>query len=133
MAAALAEKNTQLLQIEKNNRIEMMRVSAEAAEKFEFLKKVHKEAMEETSKQIQDLEKNQENYLKIIEKKNYESTFPKPSLLADHQNQNPKTFYIQILGCRGAGKSTFLNRFFQKTGLRKYFYKFYPNNQELYL
>ena len=69
MAAALAEKNTQLLQIEKNNRIEMMRVSAEAAEKFEFLKKVHKEAMEETSKQIQDLEKNQEDYLKIIEKK----------------------------------------------------------------
>ena len=60
-----------------------------------------------------------ENYLKIIEKKNYEVTHPKPKFLRDHQMLNPKAFYIQILGCRGVGKSTFLNRFFQLSGLRK--------------
>ena len=66
-----------------------------------------------------------ENYLKIIERKNYEATYPKPMFLRNHQMQNPKAFYIQILGCRGVGKSTFLNRFFQFTGLRK-------NSNELY-
>ena len=60
-----------------------------------------------------------ENYLKIIEKKNYEVTHPKPTFLRNHQMSNPKAFYIQILGCRGVGKSTFMNRFFQLTGLRK--------------
>ena len=120
MTAALVEKNTQLLQIEEKNRQEMIRVSAEATEQVELLKKTHEKAIKETTQHIENLEKNQENFLKIIEKKNYESTFPKPSVLSDHQIQNPKAFYIQILGCRGAGKSTFLNRFFQKTGLRKF-------------
>ena len=121
MEAALAEKNEKLLQIEANNKKEMNRISAEATEQIELIKKMHDEAIQKTNKQIQDLEKNQEDYLKIIEKKNYESTFPKPSFLIEHQVQNQKAFYIQILGCRGAGKSTFLNRIFQATGLRKCF------------
>ena len=121
MEAALAEKNEKLLLIEANNKKEMNRISAEATEQVELIKKMHDEAIQKTNKQIQDLEKNQEDYVKIIEKKNYESTFPKPSFLIEHQVQNPKAFYIQILGCRGAGKSTFLNRIFQATGLRKYF------------
>ena len=120
MEAALADKNEQLLQIEANNKEEMNRIAAEATEQVESIKKMHDEAIKETNKQIQDLEEKQENFLKIIEKKNYESTFPKPSFLIEHQVQNQKAFYIQILGCRGAGKSTFLNRFFQATGLRNF-------------
>ena len=69
MEAALAEKNEKLLQIEANNKNEMNRISAEATEQIELIKKMHDEAIQKTNKQIQDLEKNQEDYLKIIEKK----------------------------------------------------------------
>ena len=119
MAAAEAEKNEQLKLLEMNNKEEMKRITAEAEEQAEIIKAMHDEAMEKTNQQIRNLEKQQENYLKIIQKKNYEATYPKPSFLANHQNQNPRSFYIQILGCRGAGKSTFLNRFFLSSGLRK--------------
>ena len=101
-----------------------MRISAETAMKAELVKVMHDEAMKKTNEQIRILEEKQENYLKIIQKKNYEATYPKPLVLKNHQTKNPKAFYIQILGCRGAGKSTFLNRLFQHTGLRKYFYDF---------
>ena len=69
MEAALAEKNEKLLQIEANNKKEMNRISAEATEQIELIKKMHDESIQKTNKQIQDLEKNQEDYLKIIEKK----------------------------------------------------------------
>ena len=120
IAAAEAEKSKQDLEIEKRNKSEIMRISAEAARKAELVKEMHDEAMKKTQEQIRILEEKQENYLKIIQKKNYEATYPKPLPLTNHQSANPKAFYIQILGCRGAGKSTFLNRFFHHTGLRKY-------------
>ena len=102
-----------------------MKLSEEAAEQLRMLKAAHDEAMQVTNEQIRNLEKQQQNYLKIIEKKNYEATYPKPTNLTNHQQQNPKAFYIQILGCRGAGKSTFLNRIFQFTRLRNYLNDFY--------
>ena len=77
------------------------------------------EILEIERKNKNSILKMSENYLKIIEKKNYEVTYPKPTFLKDHQQLNPEAFYIQILGCRGVGKSTFLNRFFQLTGLRE--------------
>ena len=40
----------------------------------------------------------------------YEETYPMPSLLKDHIESNPKSFNIQVLGVRGAGKSSFINR-----------------------
>ena len=107
--------------MEKNNQKhleEIKRLTAESDKKAEIMQAMYDEAMEETNKKIKNLEQQQENYLKIIQKKNYEATYPKPSFLANHQIDNPKAFYIQILGFRGAGKSTFLNRFFQWSGLR---------------
>ena len=118
MAEAEKEKNKQLQALVKNNKEELMRISADAAEQTEIIQAMHEEALERTKDQIRALEKEQENFLKIIEKKNYESTYPKPLILDNHQKANPTAFYIQILGCRGAGKSTFLNRFFHLTGLR---------------
>ena len=76
------------------------------------------EILEIERKNKNSILKMSEKYLKIIERKNYEVTYPKPAFLRDHQIRNPRAFYIQILGCRGVGKSTFLNRFFQLTGLR---------------
>ena len=118
MAEAETEKNKQLQVLEQNNKEELLRISADAAEQIDLIQAMHDEALERSKSQIRTLEKEQENYLKIIEKKNYESTYPKPLILENHQEANPKAFYIQILGCRGAGKSTFLNRFFYLTGLR---------------
>ena len=57
--------------------------------------------------------------MKIIEKKNYESHYPIPETLEKHINENEKSFNIQILGCRGAGKSTFVNKFMIKAGMGK--------------
>ena len=53
--------------------------------------------------------KNEERLMKIIAKKNYEAFHSIPEKLKNHKLENPKAFYIQILGCRGAGKSTFIN------------------------
>ena len=52
--------------------------------------------------------------MKIITKKNYEAFHPIPEKLKTHKQENPKAFYIQILGCRGAGKSTFINHCMRK-------------------
>ena len=58
---------------------------------------------------------NEERLLKIIEKRNYEAFHPVPEILKNHKLRNPKAFYIQILGCRGAGKSTFINHCMAKS------------------
>ena len=55
--------------------------------------------------------------MKIVEKKNYESHYPIPDYLKTHVKENPKSFNIQILGCRGAGKSTFVNKFMNRAGI----------------
>ena len=60
-----------------------------------------------------------EEMKKIIEKKNYESHYPIPENLQKHMNKNEKSFNIQILGCRGAGKSSFVNKFMMKAGMGK--------------
>ena len=54
---------------------------------------------------------------KIIEKKNYESHYPIPEKLLKHMTENKKSFNIQILGCRGAGKSTVVNKLLRRAGI----------------
>ena len=60
-----------------------------------------------------------EEMRKIIEKKNYESYYPIPETLEKHFKKNENSFNIQILGCRGAGKSTFVNKFMRRAGFGK--------------
>ena len=57
--------------------------------------------------------------LKIIEKKNYESHYQVPENLKSHFAQHPRAFYIQVLGCRGAGKSTFVNKLLATMGIQE--------------
>jgi len=54
--------------------------------------------------------KRLDEMMKVIEKKNYESHYPPPQFLRDHLAKHPKSFNLQILGCRGAGKSTFVTK-----------------------
>ena len=64
--------------------------------------------------------KNEERLMKIIAKKNYEAFHSIPEKLKNHKLENPKAFYIQILGCRGAGKSTFINNCMIKSRLNSF-------------
>ena len=72
--------------------------------------------------------KNEERLMKIIVKKNYEAFHPIPEKLRTHKQENPNAFYIQILGCRGAGKSTFINHFMSKFRFRTFYKGFHTRN-----
>ena len=67
--------------------------------------------------------KNEQRLIKIIEKKNYEAFHAIPENLKNHKLQNPNSFYLQILGCRGAGKSTFINHCMKKSGFDSFDYR----------
>ena len=54
----------------------------------------------------------------MIERINYENAYPKPDKLKDHQLKFPNAFYIQVLGKRGAGKSTFINKLLRTLGYK---------------
>ena len=72
----------------------------------------------EITSRDQEHAKKVEEMMKIIEKKNYESHHPIPEHLKAHiDNHGKPSFNIQILGCRGAGKSTFVNKFMMQAGL----------------
>ena len=48
-------------------------------------------------------------FLRQIEQKNYEAQFPQPNFLLTHKQKHPDSFYIQLIGARGVGKSSFAN------------------------
>ena len=74
---------------------------------------------DEMQRKDEEHDEKVEEMMKIIEKKNYESHYPIPEKLKKHLTENENSFNIQILGCRGAGKSTFVNKFMIKAGMRK--------------
>ena len=111
-------RENELALIKDNNESEIARVKAESDQQIAYYQNLYSEAMQETKKVIEDMEAQQKNYLKLLSKHNYEAHYPKPQRLENHQQRNPKSFYIQVLGCRGAGKSTFLNRIFKTLKLR---------------
>ena len=45
---------------------------------------------------------------------NYKSSYPCPESISQHREDFPKSFYIQVLGARGAGKSTFINQILRR-------------------
>lgn len=61
--------------------------------------------------------KKLEELKKVVEKKNYESHYPIPEPLQQHYAKHPTSFNIQVLGCRGAGKSTFVNKLLKAAGV----------------
>ena len=58
---------------------------------------------------------------------NYKNSFPVPEKLIEHKRNHPNSFYIQVLGARGAGKSTFVNnimrRLINKSKIEDFEYK----------
>ena len=119
-----------LLQAEKNNRFQRNQQISDLSResqarnwqqfrKLETISKTNDTMLRKTKNTVNELKTQREKYLNIINKRNYEDKYPKPTFLKDHQHNNPNSFYLQVLGSRGAGKSTFLNRIFRETGLRK--------------
>ena len=105
-------------------------LSEEQAEERERLLAIQAEEKKQFDAKVEQLETNMaerdeehkqkmEEMLRIVEKKNYESHYPMPQSLKDHYAANPTSFNIQILGCRGAGKSTFVNKFMVKAKMGK--------------
>lgn len=82
------------------------------------LTKMHQQLRQDMEIQQIKNQKQQEKLKRIIEKKNYEDHYPVPLFLSQHKIANPDSFYIQILGCRGAGKSTFINKLLKKAKMK---------------
>ena len=60
------------------------------------------------------LEKHNDIINSLITDNNYKNTYPIPKTLVRHKQQHPNSFYIQVLGARGAGKSTFINNLMRR-------------------
>lgn len=114
------ELEKKLKDIEEKNRRELAELRCRTErQQQEALRRMQRENDARIEEMAREFQVERDNYRKIIEKKNYEATYPIPNPLKNHRKHNRKAFYIQILGCRGAGKSTFLNRLFNLTGIRK--------------
>ena len=112
-----AAMNAKMAALSKENHEERARLKAEqAAQQEEFENKMDGLQYQMELKDKEHAKKMKE-MIKIVEKKNYESHYPIPEHLKQHIDENKNSFNIQILGCRGAGKSTFVNKFMKKAGL----------------
>lgn len=92
----------------------------------EFSKK-SKEEIEAELKDLQEMfdnlkDKNTELEEQIkAEQEKYIRKHPIPEDLKNHLKKHPNSFNIQIIGSRGVGKSSFINRFFKYAELRNVF------------
>ena len=100
--AEIAQEHRQLIQQLEESKTEHMN-SEEANRNLQ-------EELDEQRKQLANELRNNRN--------KYEEIHPIPDFLKHHKRDHPNSFYIQIIGARGSGKSTFINRFFQKAELR---------------
>ena len=119
MAAKMAQRDfeVKLQNAEQLGRAERESIRMKMVEEG----KLHQLKIRELKKQAKIRQKEQEREMKrlngILTKRNYERTYPPPEFLRKFQEENPKAFTIQILGCRGAGKSTFLNKLMRAMGV----------------
>ena len=119
MAAKMAQRD---FEVKLQNAKQLGRAERESIRlKMQEEQKFHQRKIQEIKKQAKIRQKKQEREMKrlngILTKRNYERTYPPPEFLRKFQEENPKAFTIQILGCRGAGKSTFLNKLMRAMGV----------------
>lgn len=97
---------------------ERARLEKQFKEQKSQLKGIIKESEAKLKEQEREHQKKAAHYQKIIEKRNYDMNYPMPQLLKQHKAAHPNAFYIQVLGVRGAGKSSFLNNVLKKLSLK---------------
>ena len=93
---------------EKQHEEELQKAKAEFERQLD-------EKLQENEKKHKKLLLNQFN--KMARETNYARHFPMPQNLIEHHKDHPDAFRIQILGTRGAGKSTFINQLMKLSGL----------------
>ena len=114
------ENNEKISELHENFQARNAKLKTEASAKLAKVEEDYAKSLKKTQITAKQMQTKQEEYLNIIAKRNYEAKYTKPTFLKNHEKENPNSFYLQVLGCRGAGKSTFLNRIFRATGLRKF-------------
>ena len=83
-------------------------VAEQEKQKLELLSLIENMKQDQKEREV-EYAKKQGELLKLVEKKNYEAHYSIPEGLKEHKRQNQKSFNIQVLGGRGAGKSTLIN------------------------
>ena len=109
--------------LSKENVAERKRILKEHAREKADMNKMISKIQKQMHLEAKRYKKNEQRLIKIIEKKNYEAFHAIPENLKNHKLQNPNSFYLQILGCRGAGKSTFINHCMKKSGFDSFDYR----------
>ena len=92
-------------------------LSEEQIQEREHLLSLQAKEKKKLDEKVAQLESNLALLRRIVDKKNYEMQYPMPQKLKDHYMANPRSFNIQVLGCRGVGKSTLINKFMRKAKL----------------
>ena len=100
--------NNKISNLKSENQRDRDRLLAEQAAMQANFNSNMKNIRDEMQRKDEEHDEKVKEMMKIIEKKNYESHYPIPEILQKHLNENENSFNIQILGCRGAGKSTFV-------------------------
>lgn len=78
----------------------------------EKVRRINDLVIAEVKTKLQERSQNQqiEGMKNRIDKSDYESHHPCPAYLKAWLGEHSKAFTIQVLGCRGVGKSTFVNK-----------------------
>lgn len=111
------EMTEKLSKLRKDQVAEREEIKKKHAEQTARMAQIQRKLESDMKKQQIESAEQQEKLKKIIEKKHYEDHYPIPQFLVEHKRANPASFYIQVLGCRGAGKSTFINKLLKKAKL----------------
>ena len=113
--AEAQRQKAEVAELLKENEAEARKREEKYRKENEESERKHKEGMVNLQTQMDETNKAHEEKMKkmkkVMEMRNYERHVPEPGFLKNHKMDHPKSFYIQILGARGAGKSTFVSKF----------------------
>ena len=105
-----AEKTEKLQQFCDEQKEKKLKLMLDLSDKNQFRDKRLADANAEQMKKEESRKAEMENLIGQIQKSNFIENFPLPMNLQNHKNDHPDAFYIQVIGGRGAGKSTFINK-----------------------
>ena len=89
--------------------LELSKAKAKADQ--EIMQAKYDKLAEQTRLQAEENKRKQEEMIKIIEKKNYESHYPIPQAIKDHQKEFPYSFNIQVKVCSARCRNFSLETF----------------------
>ena len=104
------ETRERINKLQKDNTMEREKILSEHRQKMTRMTSQVNRMEEKIKRDAEEHKKLRD----IIEKRNYEAQYPIPLKLKRKKSENPGSFFIQVLGSRGCGKSTFLNNLLKR-------------------